>query len=943
MLSYDSMRTKRENLHRGTALVLVLVMIALVAGFLSIGLFKSKVHENIVFNDMHKEIAENIARSAIDLTFLKIQREANRMPASFFDSLKNYLSVIRDVSDSDWFYSFRVPILESHFNTVSRTGDVRNMGKFISALDVASKLGLDPNKFLTKEYSLNDLPQLKKLLEDMGVADRVDVEIKARIDKYRPIYGEAGNIWATGMKPEEFVGNVLDIIFSVLKLPENIEIPVASIVANYIVDTMVDFIVSVVGGYLSASVKGVLDSALGSDALGSVIKDMVNNIKADPNMYEKFKDLADENAVKSKMKDVFNSFAGPLSGMLEEFMNKATNNFTKLITNMPVVKDYGFVKIPLKDLLEVIIGNFISTTFDISSLNFWGGFVVDKMGQLVIVAKVKYKLPSGKDMIVKTTATKDFKVVDVEAPASVYTMYIDGSMHSKWVPFMYHRGKFDVDVNDDEAKITYRSGEFYYNRRNVRTTVGKSLSDFNNPDTGSLILSNSKLNIEGILKEFLNGTWKSTISGEEAIEYWPGMIFVKTTGKTEVDTTYAEMPLFIGKDIVDFVPRLPAYFFGNNKWRLPSKVLGDMPPIDMQVPNFGIPNAPNGLPDFPFGWYSVVKIATNLTGGLDWLFNTKLRLFGEYALDFPLNFRVNGSEVFKKYTEIIGQGWPWFIILGFPIPGGCIYKVDGGKNEYTYDLLVDMLPKINERLSGKPAVEYLKDKYGKGKKFFEGVQTVTDALSKVAGEVVPGVKPLSVYLNEATYVYPDPESFFNDPSLRDKDGNIKLNGTVVVMVPNGKKMIFDESGGINILGAGKLIVAGDAVIKSDIRHPPYEEVEVEPGKRQKERKLFSIIVLGAVEFPNKVRVSIDEASLTALGGVDLGNGAEVYIGGNFVSVDLNPKRFKKDSVLKVQFKPEVTMSSFLSIVPYLSKYIPQRYLVVFKRGFTSYVVKRSYE
>ncbi len=374
---------------------------------------------------------------------------------------------------------------------------------------------------------------------------------------------------------------------------------------------------------------------------------------------------------------------------------------------------------------------------------------------------------------------------------------------------------------------------------------------------------------------------KGDFSPLTTLKALPGMIFVGAGGgeKHKIDTDIQDLLLLIGQ-YNDFLPRFPGYGFSHASWTFPSAYFGKIP-VDAFVPD--IP----GVPNLCFGWGSLATVIKNTRKG--GLFPGKVRLFGPWAV-FPTINLSSGGNFYKRVVKLSGYCWPWIYLLFVTIPGGCMWTIRREETPYGYGFYNRG---VTVRFNGK----------------IENLYTP------------------SQYRKKATYVYYTWKAFESDKSIRDKNGVIFLDGVIFIDTRKMKPAVLKGK----FYGTGMIVVNGDVRIDGDIRHEPYVTVN---GKKKKAP--FSIICFGKITTARKVKV---EAAVYAQNGVAVGKGGKMEIRGNLVCREFYPKDIKGDLIIR--YDSRYTIASFGALIPYVSRYVPDRYYVVISRQYSSYKVYRT--
>lgn len=256
----------------------------------------------------------------------------------------------------------------------------------------------------------------------------------------------------------------------------------------------------------------------------------------------------------------------------------------------------------------------------------------------------------------------------------------------------------------------------------------------------------------------------------------------------------------------------------------------------------------------------------------------RTQLFGDFCLSPPINMKVCGNVV-KTYKRVDGAG------ITFPIPfppcliglGVYLYRTESKGYSYSF-------------WEQEPKAE-------------------TDGM-------IENIYQPDQYQKKASMVYNNGNEFMSDSTIRDANGVTLIDGVIYI---GGSATIKG-----NFYGAGQIVVNGDLTVNGDITHRPKDGNRLTP---------FSIICFGNLNISANCRIM---APVYAKKGVACN--AKAHIIGNFVCDEFNPGRISKD--LTIWFTPEITTCSFLALIPYVGRYMPDRYRVVLANQFSTFKVNK---
>ncbi len=254
------------------------------------------------------------------------------------------------------------------------------------------------------------------------------------------------------------------------------------------------------------------------------------------------------------------------------------------------------------------------------------------------------------------------------------------------------------------------------------------------------------------------------------------------------------------------------------------------------------------------------------------------QLFGDFCLSPPLNMKINGN-VAKTFTRVDGVGF------SFPVP-------------------------FPPCMLGAGAYKYKTEEKGYSYSFFE-----KEPKAEPNGMIENLYAP-DQYRKKSSIAFQSGSEFNSDSTIRDGAGVIKIDG---IMYIEGSASVSGT-----FFGAGQLVVNGDLTVTGDIIHKPKTGNRIIP---------FAIICFGTLRTTADCRIL---APVYAKNGVAI-NGS-THIMGNLVCEKFNPGLIARD--LTVWYTPEITTSSFLSLIPYVGRYVPDRYRSIIANQYSTYKINK---
>ena len=254
----------------------------------------------------------------------------------------------------------------------------------------------------------------------------------------------------------------------------------------------------------------------------------------------------------------------------------------------------------------------------------------------------------------------------------------------------------------------------------------------------------------------------------------------------------------------------------------------------------------------------------------------KTQLFGDWCLSPPLNMKVSGN-VTKSFTHVYGVGFTFYIVF-VPVGAG-VYYYNTQEAGYSYS-------------------------------FFE-----KEPQAETKG-IIENIYMPDQYKKKATLVFESGDDFNKDSTIRDSAGVIQIDGVYYI---EGNASISGT-----FLGAGQVVVNGDLTVTGDIIHRPKDGDRSVP---------FSIICMGKLRTQANCRIMSPVYAKTGVS-----SSGDTNIIGNFVCEEFSPSEIMRD--LTIWYTPEITTCSFLSLIPYVGRYMPDRYRAVLSSQFSTYKISK---
>ncbi len=387
-----------------------------------------------------------------------------------------------------------------------------------------------------------------------------------------------------------------------------------------------------------------------------------------------------------------------------------------------------------------------------------------------------------------------------------------------------------------------------------------------------------RFNFPDDIVNFFKGTFNSQIVR------FPGLCYIGGPEQQQIPTGLNDLLLIYPK----YMPAFKMIFgpVGTVRTYMPTTFIPDFP-VDVAV-------LPSFMPAFSIGFYAIGHLVVSAIDGM--LKKPKVRLFGDWCLFPTMKLRIDGN-VAKQIRSMKG------VIFTVPVPfPPCTLKFGG----YYYNTEV----------------------YGYSYSFYE-----KPAEAKVDG-IIENIYEPDQYQKKASLVYANGEAFNNDSSLRDENNVIKINGVIYV---NGDLTLSSSK---SFYGAGQLVVNGNLTIKGNVLHLPMskdrfngsEVVHGEGGRMVP----FVIVCFKKLTISPGSQARI-MAPVYAKEGIET-SGAASHIIGNLVCDKFDPRKINAD--LTIWYTPEITTSSFLSLIPHVGRFAPDRYRAVLAEQFSTYKINR---
>lgn len=292
----------------------------------------------------------------------------------------------------------------------------------------------------------------------------------------------------------------------------------------------------------------------------------------------------------------------------------------------------------------------------------------------------------------------------------------------------------------------------------------------------------------------------------------------------------------------------------------------------------GAPGA-DAIPWFP--WVSVPPIG--VIGIVKVVMNiaqkkgANTRLFGDLCLSPPLNMKISGNVV-KTFKRVDGVG------ITFPVPFppcmlglGCyLYRSQEKGYSYSFFEKEAQIPKADEGL-------------------------------------IENIYKPDQYKKKASLVYANGNDFLNDASNKDSSGITRIDGVIYIEGPATISGPF--------YGSGQIVVNGDLTINGHLTHIPKDGDRIIP---------FGIICFGKVNFAGGNVI----APVYAQEGISVTGDTDLY--GNLVCKKFNPGSISRK--FRIWYTPEVTTSSFMGLLPYVGRYMPDRYRVILSNQLSTFKI-----
>lgn len=386
-----------------------------------------------------------------------------------------------------------------------------------------------------------------------------------------------------------------------------------------------------------------------------------------------------------------------------------------------------------------------------------------------------------------------------------------------------------------------------------------------------------QFNFPDDIVNFFKGTFNSQIVR------FPGLCYIGGPEQQQMPTGLNDILLIYPK----YLPIFKLIFgpVGTVRTYMPTTFIPDFP-VDVSV-------MPSFLPSPSIGFYAIGHLVVSAIDGM--LKKPKVRLFGDWCLFPTMKLRIDGN-VTKLIRSMKG------VIFTVPVPfPPCTLKFGG----YYYNT----------------------ESYGYSYAFYQ-----KPAEAKVDGMIENIYEP-DQYKKKASLVYKTGEAFNNDSAIRDANRVIKINGVIYV---DGDLSINASS----FYGAGQLVVNGNLTIKGELLHLPMSKDSFDGSKivhgTGGRMVPFVIVCFKKVIISPASRARI-MAPVYAKEGIET-SGAASHIIGNLVCDKFDPKKINAD--LTIWYTPEVTTCSFLSLIPHVGRFAPDRYRAVLAEQFSTFKINR---
>jgi len=386
-----------------------------------------------------------------------------------------------------------------------------------------------------------------------------------------------------------------------------------------------------------------------------------------------------------------------------------------------------------------------------------------------------------------------------------------------------------------------------------------------------------QFNFPDDIVNFFKGTFTSQIVR------FPGLCYIGGPEQQEMPTGLNDILLIYPK----YLPIFKLVFgpVGTVHTYMPTTFIPNFP-VDVSV-------LPSFLPSPSIGFYAVGHLVVTAIDGM--LKKPKVRLFGDWCLFPTMKLRIDGN-VTKQIRSMKG------VIFTVPVPfPPCTLKFGG----YYYNT----------------------ESYGYSYAFYQ-----KPAEAKVDG-IIENIYEPDQYKKKASLIYKDGVAFNKDSAIRDENRIIKINGVIYV----DGDLILDAS---SFYGAGQLVVNGNLTIKGEVLHLPMTKDSYDGSKivhGEGGRIVPFVIVCFKKLIISPMSKSRIMAPVYAKEGVET-SGSASHIIGNLVCEKFDPTKINAD--LTIWYTPEITTCSFLSLIPHVGRFAPDRYRAVLAEQFSTFKINR---
>lgn len=582
----------------------------------------------------------------------------------------------------------------------------------------------------------------------------------------------------------------------------------------------------------------------------------------------------------------------------------------------------------------------------------------EKFGYLEVQSKATITFPDRRAVTKTVVATKEFKCVDVEPVAPLYSFFI-ANFHDEILIFNDIGGNLFINnfAGLSAIKTAVPAGaeekrEFPgLVRVNGTARMPVNVGFIGNPFSPSLDAEDSffhKLARSAEWLLMLDVGLSKTLASKELYTSFKAEWAQYTTGRTNVpeasmgsaaggtvsnntnlggadappanagpaDPEAAQNPNRMVEILRGFAQRMnivPPTSFGVTIFELPLHLMAEHIPYV---------NDPFGKWEWP--WMGVGFRLFRLP--VPTPSSTVTHLFGSAAM-FPTMTREIEGFVLKQYRQWnlavlswppapipVGKQipipWPPGLILPFPLP---LWHTHDIANKYQYNLPPLQLPNADGT--------------------YDTTVHVYDP--KILENGPPNLYSIEQYAKKATYYYPTAEDFYRDlPNRLVKENGkdcLKLNGITfivdsVALPPPGSATLY-------VTGRGAIVTGGNVIIRGNLEDPYSDEEERRP---ETPRTVFSLIARAGgliydLRGPPYARI---EGSVYTDKGIAVPQNKGLKIVGNWVTNAFS-KSFASGDIMVV-YTAYKTRSSLCSVHPRTGVYDPERYVVTLSPAWESW-------